>query len=219
MNEKENTTICKVSIWRYKVLAMAVGYSIATLMALYKQRLLIPSPHVKQTEVVEAASYPEPVYISYEEYIETPVVVAEEIPEVIVSETPQGIALTDEEFETIARLVAAEARGESFEGQLAVAQVIRDRMEHPNTKQYGGPTINGVIFKKGQFAKPWNGNMENYPGIYSAVEEVFYNDYRVFEEPVLFFYSPAIATAQGPILKYNYVGKIGCHNFHGGEKK
>lgn len=219
MNEEENTTICKAGVWRHIVLAIAVGYLIVILMAMYKQMLLIPSPPAKQVETVKTVVYPEPIYISYEEYTETSVGVAAEIPEAIVPETPQGIALTDEEFETIARLVAAEARGESFEGQLAVAQVIRDRMEHPNTKQYGGPTVNGVIFKKGQFAKPWNGNMENYSGIYSAVEEVFYNDHRVFEEPVLFFYSPAIATAQGPILKYNYVGKIGCHNFHGGEKK
>lgn len=175
---------------------------------------LIMDALLKNLEVAQATYAIEVVY----EVVELePEVVSEPTPYIepleVVEAEPR---ITEEEFEIICRVVAAEARGESFEGQMAVAQVIKDRMEHPNTKQYGGPSVKGVVFKKGQFAKPWAGELEKYPDISRAVEEVFYWNYSVFDEPVLFFYSPAIATNQGPILKYNYVGSIGCHDFHGG---
>lgn len=125
--------------------------------------------------------------------------------------------LSDVDFELICRLVAAEARGECYEGQKAVAQVVRDRMEHPNTRAFGGPTAKGVIYKKGQFAKPWQGDLSKYPDIHKAVTAVFYEDKQVFDDTVVFFYAPKTASSRGAnsIRKFNYVGKIGAHNFHG----
>lgn len=40
------------------------------------------------------------------------------------------VQLTDEELELMARVISAEARGESFEGQVAVGAVILNRVKH-----------------------------------------------------------------------------------------
>lgn len=135
--------------------------------------------------------------------------VAEEVEEVIVIE----------DFELICRLVAAEARGECYEGKKAVAQVVKDRMEHSNT-WFGGPTARGVIYKKGQFAKPWQGNIDAYPDIAEAVEAVFAKGERVFEDVAIYFYYPKYSTTAGaaPIKRYNYLGQVGVHRFHGDRK-
>ncbi len=128
--------------------------------------------------------------------------------------------ITEEEFELICRLVAAEARGETYEGQMAVAQVVKDRMEHPNTKLYGGPTASGVIYKKSQFAKPWTGDLTKYSKVVQAVEAVFYEEERVFTEPTLYFFHTRIAnkTVVADLRTYNYVGTIGVHEFRGCNK-
>lgn len=140
----------------------------------------------------------------------------EEVPEVVVS----SVTLSDSDHQLLRQIIAAEARGEGYEGMMAVAQVIRDRMEHPNTTLYGGPTLRGVVLKQGQFAKPWSGDLSKYPDIHKAIEAVFTNGERVFEEPTLFFYYPKMSTARGaaPIRRYNYVGQVGVHHFHGDKK-
>jgi len=138
-------------------------------------------------------------------------------PKNAIEEPKLAISLTKSEFDLLCRIIAAEARGESYEGQMAVAQVIRDRMEHPNQKLYGGPTLRGVVLKKGQFAKPWRGNLNKYPSVIKAAKAVFDNNERIFDEPTMFFYQPQIASrsASRSIKRYNYIGKVGAHNFHG----
>ncbi|MBE6685752.1 MAG: cell wall hydrolase [Ruminococcaceae bacterium] len=51
------------------------------------------------------------------------------------------------DYELLARLVWAEARGESFEGQLAVVEVVFNRVESPNFPD----TVYDVIYEPGQF--------------------------------------------------------------------
>jgi spore germination cell wall hydrolase CwlJ-like protein len=55
---------------------------------------------------------------------------------------------TDDEKNMIARVVYAEARGESFEGKVAVAQVILNRYESGKF----GKSIKSVVFSRHQFA-------------------------------------------------------------------
>ena len=60
-----------------------------------------------------------------------------------ISEKPQ-----DSSFELLARMIAAEARGEPYVGQVAVGAVILNRVEHPSFPN----SISGVIYQSGAFS-------------------------------------------------------------------
>lgn len=111
------------------------------------------------------------------------------------------ITLTQEDTELLAKLVWAEARGESAEGQQAVAEVVLNRMHSD-----GFPSaIRDVIYGEGQFrsadkleeAEPWQAQWE-------AVEKAIYGPY-VLPEGVTYF-----ATTQP---NGNLWGTIGSHVF------
>lgn len=75
----------------------------------------------------------------------------EATPEAIASECPGrygAIHLTDAETDTLARVIWLEARGEPFEGQQAVADVVFNRMLSPAFPD----TLDEVIYQEGQFS-------------------------------------------------------------------
>lgn len=55
---------------------------------------------------------------------------------------------SDSEIELLAKVISAEARGESYEGQVAVGAVILNRVAHPSFPN----TLSGVIYQKGAFS-------------------------------------------------------------------
>lgn len=69
------------------------------------------------------------------------------------SNTGLRIVLDDMERDMVERVVAAEARGESFEGQAAVAEVIYNRCINR------GLTVKEVIWQEKQFAYPYGGEI------------------------------------------------------------
>ena len=52
------------------------------------------------------------------------------------------------DYELLARIISAEARGEPYMGQVAVGAVILNRIEHPSFPD----TLSGVIYQKGAFS-------------------------------------------------------------------
>lgn len=56
-------------------------------------------------------------------------------------------AATDSNVYLLARIISAEARGEPYEGQVAVGAVILNRIEHPSFPD----TLSGVIYQNGAF--------------------------------------------------------------------
>lgn len=97
------------------------------------------------------------------------------------------------ELDLLARLVRAEAQGEPFEGKVAVACVVLNRVDHsayPNT-------IEGVIYEKGQFQPVRNGAI-NKPADEDSIKAVqsALNEKRQLAADSLFFYNPAIATSR-----------------------
>ena len=110
--------------------------------------------------------------------------------------------LTQEEREIIERVVAAEARGETLKGQMAVANVIKDRAELWNM------TPTEVATAKGQFAKPFQGEISEDTKL--AVEIIFDKGIRVFKEPVTHFASNNPWWAEHKAI----IGKIGVHTFY-----
>lgn len=114
-----------------------------------------------------------------------------------------GGSLTPQELDIVCRVVAAEARGEDLQGQMAVAQVIKDRSE------LWDMSVTEVCTAPCQFAKPYQGKISDKT--YLAVANVFDGNMRVFEEPVTHFYSGN----NEPYWTSNKVnrGSIGHHSF------
>ena len=110
--------------------------------------------------------------------------------------------LTQEEREIIERVVAAEARGETLKGQMAVANVIKDRAELWNM------TPKEVVTAKGQFAEPFQGEISEDTKL--AVEIIFDKGIRVFKEPVTHFASNNPWWAEHKAI----IGRIGVHTFY-----
>jgi N-acetylmuramoyl-L-alanine amidase len=101
------------------------------------------------------------------------------------------VGLSDADIDLLARIVRAEAQTEPFEGKVAVADVVLNRVESskfPNT-------IKEVIYAPGQFQPVANGEI-NKPADEESVEAVMtaLTDNGDIAEDALFFYNPSIAT-------------------------
>lgn len=64
----------------------------------------------------------------------------------------------------LAKMISAEARGEPFEGQVAVGAVIVNRVKHPSFPN----TISGVLYESGAFSALTDGQYYNEPIAESA---------------------------------------------------
>jgi N-acetylmuramoyl-L-alanine amidase len=79
----------------------------------------------------------------------------------------KSTSVTDAEFDLLSRIVTAEAKGEPYIGQIAVANVIMNRVESD-----GFPNdIKSVIYDKGQFSPVSNGTI-NQPATDVAKQAV-----------------------------------------------
>ena len=65
-----------------------------------------------------------------------------------LSESSGSYGYSQSEVDLLARTISAEARGEPYEGQVAVGAVILNRVEHPSFPN----TIAGVVYQKGAFS-------------------------------------------------------------------
>ena len=92
--------------------------------------------------------------------------------------------LTDEERELVERVVAAEARGEKIETQMAVAQTIMDRC---TTRRQ---TVTQVCTAPYQFAAPYQGEISEKTQ--DAVRFVFDDGAKVFDKVTHFYASHLI---------------------------
>ncbi len=137
----------------------------------------------------------------------------------ITSGNPSAVAWADDYYnETdlywLSRIISAEARGESFEGQLAVGNVVLNRMrssQFPNSVQ-------GVVFDKKygiQFAPVASGTIYNTPTA-SAVRaaKVCLEGYSLSSR-ILYFYNPRTAASSWISQNRPYIMTIGNHAFYG----
>ncbi|HHT36892.1 MAG TPA: LysM peptidoglycan-binding domain-containing protein [Firmicutes bacterium] len=119
------------------------------------------------------------------------------------------VDFTPEERDLLARLIHAEARGESLEGQIAVGAVVINRVKSdkfPNT-------ITEVIYQKGQFSPISMGTMPKVPQD-SAIEAA--ERALAGEDPTggaLFFYNPKTTAAPDFWKTRPVIKRIGNHNF------
>lgn len=95
-----------------------------------------------------------------------------------ISDTDIELPITEEEFNLIAKVVATEARGESYEGQKLVAQTIKNRSE------LWDKSIKEVIYAPGQYVIA---NVPVSKDVTDAVYDVFVNKDYVVDEPITHF--------------------------------
>jgi N-acetylmuramoyl-L-alanine amidase len=111
-------------------------------------------------------------------------------------------------LEQLARIIYSEARGESFEGQVAVGSVVINRVQSPAYPD----SINEVIFQPGQFTAVEDGQYWLTPNksAYSAAQEALKGTDTT--KGALFYYNPKLATSSWSKARTT-IKKIGNHVF------
>jgi len=114
-----------------------------------------------------------------------------------------------EEMEILASIINAEARGESYEGKVAVGAVIINRVYHPSFPN----SIKGVVFQSGQFTPVENGminlspNNDAFKAAYDAVSGMDPS------QGSLYFYNPVKSRNPDFFAGRTKVVTIGNHVF------
>lgn len=112
------------------------------------------------------------------------------------------------DYDLLARIISAEARGESYLGQVAVGAVILNRIEHPSFPD----TLSGVIYQKGAFSCLYDGQF------YEAVADSAYSAARDAINGLdpsggaIYYYNPSTATSKW-IFSRPVITTIGNHRF------
>ena len=123
-----------------------------------------------------------------------------------------AVSLSNEEKDLFARLVEAEAKGESYEGKVAVATVVLNRVESPEFPDTVTNVINEVVGSAYAFSPVQNGEINKPASDESkrAVEEALTRKDRLHDS--IYFYNPEIATDSW-IRTREVVTTIGNHVF------
>jgi N-acetylmuramoyl-L-alanine amidase len=128
----------------------------------------------------------------------------------VFSFNDRKILVTDDDIYLMAQVVYAESRAEPFDGKVAVASVILNRLLHPEFPK----TVEGVVKQKGAFSCVINGKVNFTPdnSSYAAVMEALKGNDPT--DKAVFFYNPKIATSKWMHnVEKNNVKPIGNHVF------
>ena len=115
---------------------------------------------------------------------------------------------TNSNVDLLARAISGEARGEPYEGQVAVGAVILNRVDNPNFPN----TIAGVIYQKGAFDSVHDGQINMTP---TASARKAAQDAINGWDPsggCIYFFNPATSTSKW-IWSREIVKTIGKHHF------
>ena len=112
------------------------------------------------------------------------------------------------DVDLLARLISAEARGEPYEGQVAVGAVVMNRIAHPSFPN----TLSGVIYQRGAFSCLDDGQFDEpvAQSAYAAARDAM-NGY----DPTggaIYYFNPVTATSQW-IWSRPLIVQIGKHRF------
>lgn len=116
---------------------------------------------------------------------------------------------TEEEMELLAKIVMVEAGYEPYDGQLAVANVVLNRVNHQNFPD----SIRDVIYAPGQFPPAHNGKLdraEPNDSVWKAVRAAASGENIV--EGALYFHNPKVSSG-GYWSRLTEVARIGNHRF------
>jgi len=116
--------------------------------------------------------------------------------------------IRSEDLELLARIIYAEARGESFQGQVAVGAVILNRLEHPAFPK----TIREIIYAPGQFTAVTDRQIELKPDdkAYQAAAVALEGSDPT--NGAIFYYNPKLSKDKW-MRSRSVVSTIGNHTF------
>ena len=124
-----------------------------------------------------------------------------------INENSKG-GYSSSDYDLLARIISAEARGEPYTGQIAVGAVILNRIEHPSFPD----TLPGVVYQKGAFSCLDDGQF------YEKIED---SAYRAATDAIngidpsggaIYYYNPKKATSKW-IFSREIITTIGNHRF------
>jgi N-acetylmuramoyl-L-alanine amidase len=123
-----------------------------------------------------------------------------------------AVSITNEEKDLFARLVEAEAKGESYEGKVAVATVVLNRVDSPEFPNTVTEVINEVVGDAYAFSPVQNGEINKSASdeAIQAVEEALTRQDTLNDS--VYFYNPEIATDTW-ITTREVVKTVGNHVF------
>ncbi len=119
-----------------------------------------------------------------------------------------GQSYNSADYELLARIISAEARGESYLGQVAVGAVVLNRMEHPSFPD----TLSGVVYQNGAFSCLYDGQF------YEPIADSAYSAARDALNGLdpsggaIYYYNPKTATNKW-IRSRPVITTIGRHIF------
>ncbi len=119
-----------------------------------------------------------------------------------------GGSYNSADYELLARLISAEARGESYLGQVAVGAVVLNRIEHPSFPD----TLSGVVYQNGAFSCLYDGQF------YEPIADSAYSAARDAlngldpSSGAIYYYNPTTATNKW-IRSRPVITTIGRHVF------
>lgn len=113
----------------------------------------------------------------------------------------------------LSRIISAESRGETLRGQIAVGNVVLNRVEHENYPD----SIYGVVFDTDhgvQFEPVSNGTVYDEPTGQSVLAAKLALEGADIVGECIYFYAPALSA--GTWIRQNavYYTTIGCHRFY-----
>lgn len=115
---------------------------------------------------------------------------------------------TNDEVNLLAKVISAEARGESYEGQVAVGAVVLNRVAHPSFPD----TISGVVYQNGAFSCVYDSNW--YQPVAESARRAAQDAMNGWDPTggAIYYYNPA-KTSNAWIRTRTVVKVIGRHYF------
>ena len=122
--------------------------------------------------------------------------------------TSNNNGYSSSDYQLLARLISAEARGEPYTGQVAVGAVVLNRVEHPSFPN----SISGVIYQKNAFTCITDGQFDKpiADSAYSAARDALNG-----MDPsggAIYYFNPSTATSKW-IWSRPLIKTIGKHRF------
>lgn len=118
-----------------------------------------------------------------------------------------------EELYWLSRIISAESRGEPILGQIAVGNVVFNRVVHENYPD----TVQGVIFDANygvQFEPVANGTVYDDPAQNSVLAAKMVLEGARVVEDCIYFFAPALSPGTWIRQNAEYYTTIGCHEFY-----
>jgi len=126
----------------------------------------------------------------------------------ITTTSGQTASPNDANIELLARVINGEARGEPYEGQVAVGAVVLNRVDHPSFPN----TISGVVYQKGAFTAVDDGQIN--AAMYASSRRAARDALNGWDPTggAIYYYNPKTATNKW-IRTREVICTIGRHVF------